>query len=141
MPTVAIAIFPGVQALDVAGPVDVFSEANRFIAPEVRYEVQLLSAESAPLRASNGMTLVADATFAEAQGPFDLALVAGGPALPHDHVPDPRLLHWLNQCGDALPPLRLDLHGRVRARPCGIARRPQRHDALAARGATGHAIS
>ena len=45
MPTVAIAIFPGVQALDVAGPVDVFSEANRFIAPQDRYEVTLLSAE------------------------------------------------------------------------------------------------
>jgi transcriptional regulator GlxA family with amidase domain len=103
MPTVAIAIFPGVQALDVAGPVDVFSEANGFIAPEDRYHVKLLSAEAAPLRASNGMTLVADATFEEAPGPFNLALVAGGPTLPHNHVPDPRLLHWLThvatRCG------------------------------------------
>ncbi|VVD31337.1 GlxA family transcriptional regulator [Paraburkholderia dioscoreae] len=102
MPTVAIAIFPGVQALDVAGPVDVFSEANRFIAPDDRYEVTLLGAESAPLRASNGMTLVADATFSEARHAFDLALVAGGPALP-DHAPDARVLDWLanvaSQCG------------------------------------------
>ena len=82
MPTVAIAIFPGVQALDVAGPVDVFSEANRFIAPQDRYEITLLSAEPGPLRASNGMTLIADATFDQARRPFDLALVAGGPALP-----------------------------------------------------------
>ena len=52
MPTVAIAIFPGVQALDVAGPVDVFSEANRFIAPADIYEVRLLSADAAPLRSS-----------------------------------------------------------------------------------------
>ncbi|REG51265.1 transcriptional regulator GlxA family with amidase domain [Paraburkholderia sp. BL6669N2] len=94
MPTVAIAIFPGVQALDVAGPVDVFSEANRFIAPADAYEVRLLSAEAAPLRASNGMMLVADATFDTARGPFDLALVAGGPALP-DVVPDTPLLEWL----------------------------------------------
>ena len=103
MPTVAIAIFPGVQALDVAGPVDVFSEANGFIAPDDRYEVKLLSAESAPLRASNGMTLVADATFGEARGPFDLALVAGGPALPDHPAPDARLLDWLTnvatRCG------------------------------------------
>ncbi|MFM0292273.1 MULTISPECIES: GlxA family transcriptional regulator [Paraburkholderia] len=94
MPTVAIAIFPGVQALDVAGPVDVFSEANRFTAPEDHYEVKLIGAESAPLRASNGMTLVADATFSEARRPFDLALVAGGPALP-DRAPDARVLEWL----------------------------------------------
>ncbi|WP_233856572.1 GlxA family transcriptional regulator [Paraburkholderia sp. HD33-4] len=95
MPTVAIAIFPGVQALDVAGPVDVFSEANRFVAPAQHYEVKLLAADPAPLRASNGMTLVADATFEQARDPFDLALVAGGPALPHDEVPDARLLEWL----------------------------------------------
>ncbi|WP_168791943.1 GlxA family transcriptional regulator [Paraburkholderia aromaticivorans] len=94
MPTVAIAIFPGVQALDVAGPVDVFSEANRFIAPADAYEVKLLSADAAPLRASNGMMLVADATFDKARGPFDLALVAGGPALP-DTTPDAPLLDWL----------------------------------------------
>jgi transcriptional regulator GlxA family with amidase domain len=102
MPTVAIAIFPGVQALDVAGPVDVFSEANRFIAPADAYEVRLLGAETAPLRASNGMTLVADATFDKARGPFDLALIAGGPALP-DSVPDAPLLDWLanvaSHCG------------------------------------------
>jgi transcriptional regulator GlxA family with amidase domain len=94
MPTVAIAIFPGVQALDVAGPVDVFSEANRFIAPADAYEVRLLSAQAAPLRASNGMMLVADATFDKARGPFDLALVAGGPELP-DTTPDAPLLDWL----------------------------------------------
>ncbi|MGF6985852.1 transcriptional regulator GlxA family with amidase domain [Paraburkholderia atlantica] len=95
MPTVAIAILPGVQALDVAGPVDVFSEANGFVAPAQRYEVKLLAADPAPLRASNGMTLVADATFEQAREPFDLALIAGGPALPHNEAPDARLLDWL----------------------------------------------
>ncbi|NYH26301.1 GlxA family transcriptional regulator [Paraburkholderia bryophila] len=95
MSTVAIAIFPGVQALDVAGPVDVFSEANRFIAPAARYEVKLISAEAAPLRASNGMTLVADTTFDEARRPFDLALIAGGPALPDSEALDDRMLEWL----------------------------------------------
>ncbi|WP_144138980.1 GlxA family transcriptional regulator [Paraburkholderia sp. BCC1884] len=94
MPTVAIAIFPGVQALDVAGPVDVFSEANRFIAAEDRYEVKLLSTLPAPLRASNGMALIADATFDTACSPFDLALVAGGPELP-DTTPEAPLLEWL----------------------------------------------
>jgi transcriptional regulator GlxA family with amidase domain len=97
MPTVAIAIFSGVQALDVAGPVDVFSEANRFLAPQDHYEVTLLSAQPGPLRASNGMTLVADATFDQAHRPFDLALVAGGPALSDGAAPDSRLLEWLSR--------------------------------------------
>ena len=29
--TIAIVVFPGVQALDVSGPMDVFAEANRFL--------------------------------------------------------------------------------------------------------------
>ncbi|OLL31983.1 AraC family transcriptional regulator [Burkholderia sp. SRS-W-2-2016] len=103
MPTVAIAIFPRVQALDVAGPVDVFCEANRFLAADRQYEVKLLAAQSTPLRASNGITLVADASFDAAREPFDLALVAGGPALPGDEIPDARLLDWLanvaTRCG------------------------------------------
>jgi len=94
MPSVAIAIFPGVQALDVAGPLDVFAEANGFIDGNDRYEVKLLAADGAPLRASNGITLIADETFDAKRSTFDLALVAGGPALP-ESVPDTRLTNWL----------------------------------------------
>jgi transcriptional regulator GlxA family with amidase domain len=94
MRTVAVAIFPGVQALDVAGPIDVFSEANQFLPANQRYDVTLLSAETGTVRASNGMALVADTTFARAGQTFDLALVAGGPALP-DSDPDARLTDWL----------------------------------------------
>jgi transcriptional regulator GlxA family with amidase domain len=102
MPSVAIAIFPGVQALDVVGPVDVFAEANRFMDTADHYKVTLLAADVGAMRASNGMSLTADATFDEDQHGFDLALVAGGPALP-EHVPDQRLLDWLRdvpaRCG------------------------------------------
>lgn len=94
MRTVAVAIFPGVQALDVAGPVDVFSEANLFLTADQRYEVTLLSAGSGAVRASNGMALTADNTFERAEEPFDLALVAGGPALP-ESAPDAQLTQWL----------------------------------------------
>jgi len=94
MPSVAIAIFPGVQALDVAGPLDVFAEANLFIDGKDRYDVALLAADSAPLRASNGIRFVADETFDQPRSTFDLALVAGGPALP-ESTPDARLTAWL----------------------------------------------
>src|SRR6266702_4301292 len=94
MPSVAIAIFPGVQALDVAGPLDVFAEANLFIDGKDRYEVALLAADSEPLRASNGIRLVADETFDQQRSTFDLALIAGGPALP-ESTPDARLTAWL----------------------------------------------
>lgn len=92
--TVAIAIHPGVQALDVAGPVDVFTEANKYLDASDRYETILVAADHDPLRASNGMRLLGDVTFEEAIGGIDIILVAGGPSLP-EAAPDPRLVEWI----------------------------------------------
>jgi transcriptional regulator GlxA family with amidase domain len=95
MKTIALAIFPGVQSLDVAGPLDVFMEANGFVAPGAGYEITLVAADCAPLRASNGLRMAADLSFSDAQKPWDLVLVAGGPGLP-SAAADPELTEWLS---------------------------------------------
>ena len=92
---VAVVIHDGVQALDVAGPVDVFNEANSHLAEDDRYEAVLVAAERAPVRASNGMQMIADLDFDAATGEFDILLVAGGPALP-DSSPDEALVSWIH---------------------------------------------
>ena len=92
--TVAIAIHAGVQALDVAGPIDVFAEANGFLPSGQGYQTLLVAGTTTPLRASNGMQLVADLTFDQATANYPLVLVAGGPALP-EAAPDERLSAWL----------------------------------------------
>lgn len=94
MLTVAIAIFPGVQALDVAGPVDVFAETNGFLPPDRHYAITLVGAQPGVVHASNGIALVADEAFDGPRRDFDLALVAGGPALP-EASPDANLTRWL----------------------------------------------
>lgn len=104
---VAIAIHEGVQALDIAGPVDVFAEANGFVADGDGYETVLIGASHEPLRASNGMKISADLRFDEADQRFDILLVAGGPALP-DAAPDPELTQWLRRA-----PERADLYGSI----------------------------
>ena len=95
MRSVAMIIFPGVQALDVSGPLDVFAEANAFIADGDGYSVALIGPERQPFRASNGMLLVPDVTYEEAEPGFDMVLVAGGPGLP-EAAPDPRLIACLH---------------------------------------------
>jgi transcriptional regulator GlxA family with amidase domain len=107
MRKVAIVIHDGVQALDVAGPVDVFAEANVYVSPSNRYETRLVAAHLKPLRASNNMQMIADLTFAEADGNFDILLVAGGPGLP-GATPDPELIEWLRQA-----PQRADFYGSI----------------------------
>ncbi|MGH9205676.1 MAG: DJ-1/PfpI family protein, partial [Acidimicrobiales bacterium] len=105
--TVAIAVHEGVQALDVAGPVDVFSEANAFLNARDRYETVLVAQDRATLRASNGLQLVPDRDYAGADGSFAIVLVAGGPALP-EAGRDDRLCAWL----DRVVP-RAALHGSI----------------------------
>jgi transcriptional regulator GlxA family with amidase domain len=97
---VAIAVHEGVQALDVAGPVDVFAEANSFLPRDAGYETQLVAPSHDPLRASNGMRMIADLCFEEAVGAYDILLVAGGPALPEAEA-DPRLVSWLRKAPDS----------------------------------------
>lgn len=104
---VAIAIHDGVQALDVAGPVDVFAEANMFVPDGEGYEAVLIGATRAPVRASNRMQIVADLSFEEATGGFDILLVAGGPGLP-DADPDPAMCAWLQHA-----PSRASIYGSI----------------------------
>lgn len=94
--SVAIVIFPGVQALDVAGPLDVFAEANRFVPPDSGYHIVTLSSAPYPVNASNGMPLGAHFSLDSAPAQFDIVLVPGGPELPYS-LPDPQLTVWLHK--------------------------------------------
>ena len=94
MRTIAIAIFPGVQALDVAGPLDVFAEANSFLPPGDRYAITVVATEPGPFRASNGLMMSPDRLVGAPGDVYDMILVAGGPGLPTADA-DPRLCDWL----------------------------------------------
>src|SRR5690349_12284108 len=87
---------------------DVFSEANTFLGSADRYETVLVAAHRNPLRASNGIRLVADLTLEEAAGGFDIILVAGAPT-PPEAEPEPHLVG--QGVAMALERLWIDLHG------------------------------
>jgi transcriptional regulator GlxA family with amidase domain len=86
--------------LDVTGPADVFAETNAFVGGGEGYETVLVGPSREPLRASNGMRIVADLTFEQASATFDILLVAGGPALPEAPA-DHRLGAWLAQASQS----------------------------------------
>lgn len=91
MRSVAIIVFPNVQALDVSGPMDVLDEANGFLPPEDRYEMTVVGPPTGLFRASNGMPMAAHEDYENVRSDFDLVLVAGGPLLPTER-PDGSLL-------------------------------------------------
>ena len=94
--TVSLLVFPGVQSLDVSGPMDVFAEANRFLLPENHYRLEVIGVEPGLMACSNGLLVQAHRHFSKAVEPVDLMLVAGGPVLLHESFGDD--LHaWLRK--------------------------------------------
>jgi transcriptional regulator GlxA family with amidase domain len=91
---VTVVVLDGVQALDIAGPLDVFAEANSFLREQDRYEVSLVGLSSGVVSCSNGMQLTVPIGYQDFAGDSDLVLIAGGPQLPN-FAPDSAFLAWL----------------------------------------------
>ncbi|WP_339451212.1 GlxA family transcriptional regulator [Pseudomonas sp. EA_5y_Pfl2_R50] len=93
MKTVAMVLFPDFLLLDMAGPLEVFSVANRYLNPEFHYQLITLGTEHGALRASNGVWLHADRHIDDAHDHYDLLLVPGGPGAYNERFPG--LFDWL----------------------------------------------
>lgn len=102
MKTLALVLFPGVQSLDVSGPMDVFAEANAFLPPQQHYRLITIGTTSSPIRASNGQLLGADLTLDTAGTDYDIVLVAGGPQL-WQQQDNPQLSAWLRTVAQTVP--------------------------------------
>jgi len=94
MKTVAMVLFPDFLMLDMAGPLEVFSVANRYLKPDLHYQLTTLGTERGLLRASNGVQVQADLHIDEAAERYDLLLVPGGPGAYNQRFPG--LFAWLN---------------------------------------------
>ncbi|MFL1512949.1 GlxA family transcriptional regulator [Pseudomonas prosekii] len=95
MKTVAMVLFPDFLLLDMAGPMEVFSIANRYLAASDHYLLSTIGTERGPLRASNGVNVQADVHIDQANDAYDLLLVPGGPGA-YNEKPQP-LLNWLRR--------------------------------------------
>lgn len=97
--TIAVLALPGVQLLDVCGPLDVFAEANRQADRHV-YTLTVISTDrkAGQIRSSSGISIVADYTTRDEMEPIDTLLVAGCPDLP-ERIEDDKTLaplyEWL----------------------------------------------
>jgi len=90
-----IVAFPDVQVLDVTGPLEVFSMANRLgDARTPGYDVSVVAAKPGLVATSSGLALVAQRGIARATGALDTLVVAGGLGT-RAAVRDSRLLAWI----------------------------------------------
>lgn len=93
---VLVLLYDGVQSLDVTGPVEVFSGAERHPGP-ARYAIRTASLDGAPVRTNSGLTLAPDGELeGERPGAGTTLLVPGG----HYRGDfEPRLTDWLRAYG------------------------------------------
>jgi transcriptional regulator GlxA family with amidase domain len=76
---IAIVAPQGVQALDVTGPADVFSEAAAQIG-EPCYRLQVIGTTDAPVICSSGVVLLPQRMIGDPDEAIDTLLIAGAPA-------------------------------------------------------------
>jgi transcriptional regulator GlxA family with amidase domain len=76
---IAIVVPQNAQSLDISGPLDAFLEANRQAPTKCNYHVRLLSIDQDRAVRAGGLSLVADSSILEDEGPIDTLLVAGTP--------------------------------------------------------------
>jgi len=100
---IAIVVYPGVQSLDVTGPLEVFAGAQHLIDASARsergYDVRVLSRDGQPLRTSSGLGLIPHAKLPTQPPPIDTLLVAGG-AGHKEAAEDRALLDWIARASE-----------------------------------------
>jgi transcriptional regulator GlxA family with amidase domain len=95
MKTVAMLLYPDFLLLDMAGPLEVFSIANRYLEPCQWYQIVTLGLEPGLVRASNGVKVQPDIALDQAAPAYDMLLVPGGPGAYGEE--NPRLSQWLRE--------------------------------------------
>src|SRR3712207_770626 len=76
---IVVVAYPEVQALDVVGPIEVFSVASRLAAKgRRRYPTEVGAGDDGPVLGSSGLRLIADTSYRDVSGVIDTLIVAGG---------------------------------------------------------------
>lgn len=75
--SVVLVVFPGLQSLDLTGPLEVFDKANEALGRPA-YAISVAATEAGLLRTNSGLGVVADRALAEVTGPVDTLVVVGG---------------------------------------------------------------
>lgn len=94
--TVAILAMPGVQMLDVSGPLDVFAEANAQAGSDA-YRLLVIGCAPGGITSSSGVRLLPDLVIGRDRDvPIDTLLVAGRPNSA-ERALEPHVAEWLRR--------------------------------------------
>jgi transcriptional regulator GlxA family with amidase domain len=90
---VVVVLFDQVQILDVTGPTEVFSQAER-ASERPEYALELVAPQAGPVTTSSGVQLTAERSLDSCRGAIDTLVVAGGLGT-RAAAQDEHLVSWL----------------------------------------------
>ena len=96
---VGIVAYPGVEIIDLTGPMEVFAFANvglqrSGVCSEPAYPMHVLAAKPGPVMSSCGLQIIADKAYSDVQDGIDTLLIAGTPEV-SCLLCDPALQDWV----------------------------------------------
>jgi transcriptional regulator GlxA family with amidase domain len=91
---IVMLIYPGVTPLDVIGPLEVFSFANR-TTRQKHYEILTVAPTAEPIPTGLGFAFLPSCAMTEVAGPIDTLLVGGGAGPNVQHAPE--IFDWLRR--------------------------------------------
>lgn len=104
---VAIAAFDDVELLDLAGPLEVFTAADRLLSDNATgYRTMIVGHAQGPVRCAGGVSLLAEASWDDIDDDIDTLIVPGNFVLDQTSVggrADASLVDWLATAGHRLP--------------------------------------
>ena len=95
--TIAMIVYPGIQLLDVVGPLEVFAAASEALAqtspaqPAPGYQLEIIGSAAGSVCASSGVTIGVNRAYEDLPGEIDTLVVAGGHGSAQAFT-DPRVL-------------------------------------------------
>lgn len=94
--TVGLLAYDDMQALDLAGPLDVFGGANACAHGAAPYELCVIGVQARAVRAENGLSIVPEYALEDVP-PLDTLLIPGGIGARLALPGEARLLDWLRE--------------------------------------------
>jgi transcriptional regulator GlxA family with amidase domain len=96
---IGMVIYPGVEIIDLTGPMEVFAFANNAlqrsgVCIESAYPMEVLAAKPGHIKSSCGLQIIADRAYVEVQDGIDTLLIAGTPDV-NWLLCDSDLQHWI----------------------------------------------
>ncbi len=97
--TIGFVAYPGVEIIDLCGPLDVFKHADCRVRPTGNldtpvYRLEVFAAQAGPVLTSTGLAIVAGQAFGTVDVEIDTLIVPGSPEI-SEALHDPVLIRWL----------------------------------------------